>query len=247
MKKILFTIFTALVFLQACKEDEQSTPALSSLRLVNAAIDIASVKLNTEAKPFWYNIPASDVANFANSRPYAINAGTKNVLIAPTADSTKFLVNEPKEFKPGQLNSLFLCGQAPTYEHVYLADESFPKLIEEAIAFRFINLSPGSPALSVNLAATPTVNETANLAYKQVTAFKNYPDVVVTNPIVFQVRNATTGVVLATYTLPVAPVSPYTTVSTSLSKFRNVTLVVKGLVGTTAGVNAFGLFPVPHY
>jgi hypothetical protein len=248
MKKILMILITGLV-IQSCKKEE-STPALASITIVNAAIDVTAAKAYASDKNAnWSGIVAADAVNFAFFKHFGVFVGSKNVVAVNSADTTKTLYSGTGEFKQAGLNTLFLCGQSPSYEGVYLADENLPNYTEEVVGIRFINLSPNSPAISVNLTATPAANETASLAYKQKTEFKTYPAnaAVIPTGIAFQVKNATTGALLANYTLPAAPVSPYTTATVAQARFKNVTLVIKGLVGTTTGVNAFGVFPVSHY
>ncbi|WP_316789313.1 hypothetical protein [Pedobacter frigoris] len=247
MKKILMILIVGLV-IQSCKKEE-SKPALASITVVNVAIDVAGSKAYASDKRInWSAIVAADVVNFANFKHFGVFVGSKNVVAVNSVDTTKTLYGGTAEFKEAGLNTLFLCGQAGSYEGVYLSDENLPNYTNEVVGIRFINLSPNSPAISVNLVATPTVNETANLSYKQNTEFKTYnADAnVVKTGIAFQVKDATTGVLLASCTLPATAVSPYTTATVAQARFKNVTLVIKGLVGGT-GANAFGVFPVSHY
>ena len=247
MKKIIMILLIGLI-IQSCKKQESTQKALSSLTLVNTSIDIVGLKLNTSGLiQSWSGIPAGNVTNFANSKHYGVFVGTRSVTVTVAADSTKTLYSASQEFKEGAFNTLFLCGQTGSYEGVYLTDENLPNYTEEVVSIRFINLSPNSPAVSINLTATPAVNEAANLVYKQKSEFKTYPAGNVAAGIAFQVKNAVTGSLLASYTLPAAAVSPYTTATVAQARFKNVTLVIKGLAGTTTGTNAFGVFPVAHY
>lgn len=61
------------------------------------------------------------------------------------------------------------------------------------------------------------------------------------------INSGVIGTLLASFTLPASAVSPYTTATVAQARFKNVTLVIKGLVGTTTGTNAFGVFPVTHF
>lgn len=245
MKKIFMILLMGLV-IQSCKKKE-STPALASITVVNAAIDATGAKFYASEKRInWSAIPAGDVINFANFKHFGVFTGSKNVNAVISADTTKTLFSGTGGFKEGGLNTLFLCGQIGNYEGIYLSNENLPNYTNEVIGIRFINLSPNSPALNVTLGTSSSVIEAAALAYKQQTIFKTYPVTVLNVPIVFQFRDATTDNILGSYSLPVAPVSPYTTVSVGSARNKNVTLVVKGLVGGT-GANAFGVFPVAHY
>lgn len=247
MNKLLILLFAGLL-VQSCKKKENDLRALSSLTVVNAAIDAAGVKTNTSGTiKSWAAIPTAEVANYANSKNYGVFAGTRPVTVVIAADTTKTLYSIIHDFKQAGFNTLFLCGQVGTYEGVYLADDQLPNYSNEVVGIRFINLSPNSPAVDVVLTSTPTVNEASGLAYKQKSEFKTYPTGDLKTAITFQVKNAATGVVLATYSLSGTAVSPYTTVTLAQVRYKNLTLVIKGLAGTTTGTNAFGVFPVPHY
>jgi hypothetical protein len=246
MKKILMIIIAGLV-IQSCKKAE-SLPALASVTVVNAAIDVAAAKAYVSDKHInWSAIPTGELVNYAFFKHFGVFVGSKNVVAVNSADTTKTLYSGTGEFKEAGLNTLFLCGQTGSYEGIYLADENLPNYTTEVVGIRFINLSPNSPAISVNLTATPTVNETTGLAYKQKTEFKTYPASNITTGIAFQVKDAVTGSLLASYALPATAVSPYTTATVAQARFKNVTLVIKGLAGATTGTNAFGVFPVSHY
>lgn len=248
MKKIIIGLIGIMVLSQACKK-ETGVLDLGSVTVVHAALDVAGIKVNVAgATPIsWAGIASANVTNFVASKHYSVQIGAKPLQVVASADTTKFLFNEMKTFNPGGLNTLFVFGQAPNIETIYNEGEQYPTYKETVIGIRFINLSPNSPSLNVTLSTSTSINEASGLTYKQQTAFKVYPAVVLNVPIVFQFRDAATGNLLVSYSLPVAPASPYTNVSVGNTQFKNITLVIKGLVGTTTGANAFGVFPVPHY
>lgn len=74
-----------------------------------------------------------------------------------------------------------------------------------------------------------------------------YPSMQKTDSIRFIVKNANTGDSLTKYVLPKTPATAYATVGVAHSRFKYITLVIKGLQGTASGTNAFGVFSVAHY
>ncbi|HEX2629034.1 MAG TPA: RagB/SusD family nutrient uptake outer membrane protein [Chitinophagaceae bacterium] len=150
----------------------------------------------------------------------------------------------------GDTYSLFLAGQSPAYETLLIKDaipgSTYP---DSSINIRFVNLWPNSPVVNITLAATTTVNEVTNLSYKQITEFKKYslPSVIPAGTVSFQVRDASTNAILVTYTLPASGGAPNPNVSITASRFKSITLVIKGLAGTTTGTNAYSILPVTNY
>ncbi|MBO9572062.1 MAG: DUF4397 domain-containing protein, partial [Chitinophagaceae bacterium] len=99
-----------------------------------------------------------------------------------------------------------------------LIKENFPRHTDSTTGVRFVNLSPNSPELSINLVGSPNGSEVTSLPYKAVTEFKNYSATWADNFYDFEIRNAATGEVLGFYTYH------------TLARMRNVTLIVRGLI-----------------
>ncbi len=246
MKKILIIIAVFAIALQACKKNE-AEPGLAALTVVNATVGAPELYTNNTGGSIIYSkYAANDILGFGMSRAFAAKAGTRSVVITPGTDTTKTFYSQSVDFKAGVVNSLFLTGEMPNVEAVYVAAESFPKYKDNVIGVRLINLSPNSPAISINMSGTPLVKEVASLSYKQKSDFKTYDGNDVLKELTFEIRDAATQVLLASYTIPSIPDPAYPTVSMGSASFYNITLVVKGLIGGT-DANAFGVFPVPHF
>jgi hypothetical protein len=87
----------------------------------------------------------------------------------------------------------------------------------------------------------------SNIAYKQISDFVKLPlkTSVTAGSVSFQVRSAVNpSTVMTTYTLPNNANSEYPGISINLQRFKNITIVVKGVQGTTSGADRFGVFPV---
>jgi hypothetical protein len=139
--------------------------------------------------------------------------------IVSSTDTLRMVFKSGLDLVPDGTYSLYLTGRSPNFESIFVK-EDIPYHTDSVAGVRFINLSPNSDPISVNITGNANGSEVASLAYKASTIFKKYPAKYSNLNYAFQVRNATTGALLASYTL----VTP---------RMLNVTLALRGLVGTT--------------
>lgn len=250
MNKILLVVVAASILIGSCKKTQDEGRAMSSFSIVNATTDVATMRAYAgENNIPWKIVPTTFSAGQYLFTHLGVWAGVNSIKSVSAADTTisLFRSSKPETFEQGRANTFFICGNTATgYEGILLSNESFVKHTDSVIGIRFINLSSNSTPVNITLSATPGINEATGLVYKQQTNFKTYPALQTTGNMVFQVRDAA-GALLASYTFPVTAVSPYTTVGIPSARFKNITLVIKGLQGTTSGTSAFGMFPVAHY
>lgn len=86
--------------------------------------------------------------------------------------------------------------------------------------------------------STAATNEENAIAYKTIGSWRPFiaaPATTTTYSI--QIRIACTDALWTTYSF----------VANSTKRFKNVTLVIRGLIGTTSGVNAFGVTEVNYF
>ena len=114
--------------------------------------------------------------------------------------------------------SLFLTGASPSAIDAILISENFKDYTDSVSGIRFINLSPGSGSISVDIQGSPNGSENTGLAYKAYSGFKQYPATVtaLNAGLTFEFRDSASGNLLTTYTC-----TPVT--------FHNLTLAVTGL------------------
>lgn len=227
----------------ACKKDDKVLISVTTINVVNAAIDVASVKVNTSENPVAYS-KTTDVVNFGANRFYYAARGLNTINAVATADTTKMLFNKKTDLGIG-FYTLYLAGQAPNVDTLFRREDNFPFIktdvtvpaIENHVtSVRFVNLSPNSPALKINI-KNSVINEIENFTYKSIGNWKGYGNSAAgTTNYIFKVRNAATNAILLTYTFG----------ATTTNRFKNVALVIKGLIGGT-GANAFGIFPVNYF
>lgn len=249
MQKLFVGLFITSLLMQSCKKTQEEFRPYSSVTVVNATTDVANARAYVSENDIpWKRLPATDAAAQYRSTQLSAFATQNKVRAVSGADTTIVLFNSVKGETLAEkgFNTLFLCGSTGAYEGIFVNNDNIVNHKDSIFGIRFINLSPNSSPVNITLSTTPTTNEATGLAYKQKTDFRTYPALSSTPAMDFQVRDAA-GTVLANYTLPITPVSPYTTAGIPFARFRNITLVIKGLEGTTSGANAFGIFPVSHY
>lgn len=231
--KYLIVFFAGMVVFTSCEKNDAVVPQLTSVNIVNAVVNTSAVKVNPFGSPITYS-SYTDSIKFGAFKVYSLKAGIENqVSIVSTADTIKPLFTASLLTSAGETYSLFLTGQYPQADTVWVRDE-IANYTDSAIGVRFINLSPNSPAVKINIKGNTTQNEVNSLAYKQLTGFKQYVAKSANPNYPFEVRDAITGNLLASFTL-------------SYTRFHNHTLVIKGLAGVTTGANAFSVFSVNPY
>lgn len=234
-------MLAAMMFFTGCGKDEIEVEPLATVSVVNAVIDGKVVRMNDNLRDSCLNM---------NFKHLTIIAGNGSpIKVWPSGSASTPYYSQSPNTAAGDIYTLFLTGTHSSPDAVLVKENIPPYGNDEVIRLRVINLSPNSPVLTVNLASATGTNIFTGLGYKQYSEFRALPLPLAAVPAgtnVFQFRDAG-GTIVATYTLPPSPSSPYTTVSQLLSRYRNVTLAVKGNYGIGSGSNAFGVFPVPHY
>jgi hypothetical protein len=234
MKKYIFFALTLLASLQSCKKDGPTFTPLASLNVADAVIGGRNVKLNTNVR---------DSATLYSYKLFQIVAGESPIKLYPTNNPAAPYFDQTKTTVNGGIYSLFLTGTASAPENIFVKDEIPPFSQDSIVRVRIVNCSVNSSAISVTLGSAPTVTIFSNIAYKSVSAFRDIElkTRLAVGGNIFQVRDSS-GTLLASYTLPATGL-----VSVASSRFKNITLVVRGLAGTTSGTDAFGIYGMTNY
>ena len=236
---ILFCIASCL----SCKKQQMAPAAAATINIVNAAIDLTAVKINPTGETISYK-NTTDQVGYSAGKLYYAQVGVHGFEIVNSADTTKRIFNGNLDFE-STIYTMYLVGQSPNIDTILRkesnlpfikTDVTVPKSMDSVVYVRFVNLSPNSPTLKINI-KNNTLNETDNLTFKSIGSWKSYQNKnVAATSYVFEIRDVTTNVILSTYTFS----------ANATNRFKNVTLVIKGLVGTS-GTNAFGVFPVNYF
>jgi len=244
MKNKILIWLTGFLLCLGCKKNDIGTSLLSTLNVINATVDAGQAKVNYFGKTIsWKNYTSGTAAvNYGAVQLYAVTPGN-NIHIVQSSDTTKSLFNGEVTENDRDIYSLYLTGTLAAPESIVKKENLPPFYSDMSIGVRVINLSPNSDPVNVTLESIPTVNEFTGVGYKSITEFKKlpYPAMLVTGSNVFQLRDAA-GTLLASYTLPTEGL-----LSVTSARYRNITLVIKGLQGTTTGTNAFGAFAVANF
>ncbi|KLT63959.1 DUF4397 domain-containing protein [Pedobacter sp. BMA] len=230
---IYISIITAL-FLQGCKKDGPTFTPLASLNVADAVVAGKNVKLNSNVR---------DSATLYGYKLFQVLAGETQIMLYPTNNPGKPYYQQTHATVNGGIYSLFLVGPATSPEGIFVKDEIPPYSQDSILRVRVVNCSLNSEPLNVTLGSSTGVNLFNNIAYKSVTSFGDIDlkTRLAAGGNVFQVRNAA-GTILTSYTLPATG-----TISVASSRFKNITLVVKGLFGVTSGSDAFGIYAMANY
>ncbi len=145
----------------------------------------------------------------------------------------------------GSINTLFLTGTVEAPDTLLTRDViPFFPAADSVMAIRFINLSPGSDPVSVNVKDLANGSEVSSIAYKKITGFKKYPVRPDMNDYVFEFRNAVSGNLIASITTPNLWLSGENAPSRWI--YHSFTLVLTGEPGGV-GSRAQTGFIVDHY
>ncbi len=235
----MIVLATALVTMASCKKAQNRIVSSASINVINAAIDAGSVKVNPGAQIRFVWAKATDQIGYGSNLQYSSETGERKVIIVSATDTTRIFFQRTINLKA--INTLYLCGQVPNVDTLFREERNLPfidavKVKPDSSAYiRFVNLSPNSTPLNVKL-TTVANNETSNLAYKAITEFKKYEAKTTTANYVFEVRDAATNTLRTTITL--APNS---------IRHKTISIIIRGLMGTTSGTNAFGFSQVNYF
>lgn len=245
--------FLLVLHFVSCKKSTVSTSPLASLNIVNATVNLGSVKANFTGTNktlvnYWAGI-STTVAYGANTA-YGVNAETDVPLaIAPFSttplDTLHPVYRNTLHLVNGGLYSLYLAGQTGAVDTI-LVKESIPAYTDSLFGMRFINLSYNSTPVNVTLTVGTTVTtEFSNIAYKGSSNFKSYQAKYNTAPDTIRVRDVATNTQLAQYVL--IPSGSTNTTTSLFPRFFNCTLALVGQTGVTSGTNALKIIRVNNY
>ena len=244
MKSVNEMLYLAviLIVIMSCEKNKiKAQPgSIATLIVTNSIVGGTTIKLNTNER---------DSAKSYNSKSFFLASGQSEINLYSTSGSKNSYYNNVQQIEGGGVYSIFLTGQGSSVDGLFVKENLPPYYSDSVFGVRVINLSPNSDPVNIALASSGGTNLFSNLTYKHITSISILP---LRNPIppgsvTFQIKNASTNTVLASYTLPGTANSTYPNISVLNSRNRNLTLVIKGLMGVTSGSDALGLFPVANY
>ncbi len=214
MKMIFLSIMVLLsvLILVSCKKQEIKTTSLASIQITNAVVGGSELRFGTNAA----TIPNNTYT------VYGILTGSQVLKLSSTIAPNLMYYNQTKDFVNGGVYSLFLTGTPTEVESVFLKEENIPSHTTDVFGVRVINLVAGGVPISVNLQGSANGSFVSSLVYKAISTFKDVSSVSAEGDKVFEFRNAATGDLITSFTVP----------NYDLPIFRNITLVFGGVLGT---------------
>lgn len=229
MKNIYYLLFAGLL-LASCKKDTGVQSTVGSLNIINAAIDATAIGVNFATPSLVWAQNTTQIST-SSTMEFGLSSGGNQVNLISSADTTKPFYSDKISLISGGIYSLYAYGSAGSYGTLFVKDE-IPIYPDSAAGARFINLSPNSQPLSVNLSGS-TSKEYSNIAFKSITAFKKYSatsEVTNNGGYTFEVRDSA-GNLLTTFNWMPQVFN------------KSNTLVITGLVGSAS----VSVFPVNNY
>ena len=231
----LFPVWVLVCTMMSCAK-QSSPPGTASLTLINA-------------------VPGSSpslVTNFSNQEPISWYNGALKILYGtwnPTyqkgaysgdqaltiyhypdtgAHSTP-LFNLTLHLQPGTIHTLFLTGTMSAPDTLFTTDQPpYHPPSDSSMGIRFVNLSPGSAPISVNITGGAYGSEVSSLPYKGITDFISYSATADVSHYNFEIRDAASGTLIGS--LDVTGVNyPINSWSPNIRRYRNFTLALLGL------------------
>ncbi|UKT64979.1 hypothetical protein [Pedobacter mucosus] len=228
-------------FFSSCKKEDEQIKESSSLTIVNAISGGGTLVANFNANnKLQYYKTAQQIPAYNSATPFFQfqgYTGSFPISIYQFTDTLNSVYSGRINITPGGIHSLFLTGTSAAVDTIFTRDK-IPLLVaaDSLIGVRFVNASKGSMPLSINLGNQISIPIEASLPYKGVSAFKTYSLKKSVTGYNFEVREASTSKLIATYTLNSLTTLPN----------RNFTLVLRGFPGGT-GANAQSVFMVKNY
>lgn len=243
------TVILLPLILAACTK-QNTPPGTASLTIVNTVVGSKELVTNfNNAQPITYTFVGALFYKQFTSRFNQLSAysGKQQLALYEFPDTTAKsipLFNLALDLPIGSIHSLFLTGTFSKPDTLFTRDAlPYYPSTDSAMGIRFVNLSPGSAPVTVNILGNANGSEAGNLSYKGITGFKNYPVRSSTADYVFEFRDAVSGALITTYTA--SGINNPGTLSPNVWIYRSFTLALVGVPGG-AGVDAQAIFLIPH-
>jgi hypothetical protein len=252
--KIFQLLLPAVIIGASSCKKEEPVRVTSSVTVINAVTGISSLVGNFSGQNSitWYQSALTIKYGTDNDSYHLGSYSGKQQFgfykIPDTLATSQPVVKVDLDLAPGGTKTIFLTGTAAAPAAV-VTDDQPPahQIADSSIGVRFVNLSPGSSPVSVNLAGKANGSEVSGLGFKATTAFGKYPAKTASPEYKFEFRDAVSGVLLGTYTFYGVANGAGSNTSSNSWRYRNFTIALKGLPGVTAGPDAQSLFLIRNY
>lgn len=225
-------VFFLLAVLHFCSCKKAPTfPGSSSLTIANAVTGTSSLATNFKnSGPVIY--AGSKKIAYKKFGYFSAFSGSQRLRLFEYPDTTEKdepVIDLMLELPVGTINTLFLTGTSTAPDTLFTRDNMpFFTSRDSSMGMRFVNLSPGSQPISVNIKGSANGSETSGLAYKEATSFRNYPINSGLPEYVFEFRDVQSGELIATYTTRGSNYSGSLPAQPNTWRYRSFTLALAG-------------------
>lgn len=231
----LLLLATALVTgIVACKKTDVHLAPPASVTIVHAmASGKTVIPIFGEGAVTYYS-SAKTVA-YGAAAYYSNTSGYSPFYVVKSTDTLHPIFQGGFDLTAGNTYSLFISGDTTKPDTMFVKDV-FPTINDTSAGVRFVNLSPKSAAINVNIKGNAAAKtEFSGIEYRQISDFKVFPaGSAVGGKYIFEIRNQPNDSLLVTYTW-------------TYSKFRSHTLVLGGAVSTAGKPTSLKIFAVNNY
>lgn len=240
MKKFLALLAAISVLLFACNKNNLPLASVAaSLSFANTTVGSAPLVTKFGNVNLIYStVTTANKISYGVSNTFSEIGGGQTVSFIQTTDTTHTLFTGNLNLQTGGIYSLYLTGTVAQPDTVFIHENlTYHAATDSVAGIRFINLSPGSNPVSVDIKGQANGSEVTNLVYKGRTIFKTYKADHTVASYIFEFRDATSGALLATYALNgVNNASSASLNTTNTVRFRNQTIALIGGSGTANSV-----------
>jgi Domain of unknown function (DUF4397) len=240
----------------ACRKATLNITGAASLTIINAVPGVSELALNLNGAqpPNNFYINAKKIAYNVFQPDYQLNAysGTQRFLLynyPDTLPQSRPFADVTLDLPVGSINTLFVAGTTSRPDTLFIREQlPHHQTADSTMGIRFINLSPGSQPVSINLAEQAPGSEIASLPYKGVSGFRRYPATSDISSYTFEFRDKASGALLGSYIAeginndssnPFDPVNRW--------RNRNCTLALLGLPNDGSGNNTQVVLLINNY
>jgi len=244
----IFTLYCLVFF--SCSKNNNVLPNSqgTSLNVINGIIGAAPLFVkNNNAGLIFSKIASGNKITYGAYLLSSPLAGQQSYQFIQNTDTLHTLVNLNLNLATGGTYSLFLAGTVSQPDTLLTRDNlPYYPAADSVGGVRFINLSVGAAPVSVDIKGNANGSEVASLPYKGATIFKTYSATHTVSSYIFELRDAGTGTLIASYTFSGVNNATGTNTATNTFRFKNHTLALIGQPGGT-GAAAQKIILVNNY
>lgn len=242
LKQFIY-VFIGLAVISACEENKLDSPQVSTLRVVNAILDVGEVELREFQANF--SSRSSTEIRYASTQRYTVATGQDiSVDVAPTSDTLDIIFSDVLRFdEAGSINTVVLYGDSNRVES-FILEEEFNNYDTPSYGIRFLNLSEDSEpvfprAISLDSAGVRDTTVYEAIDFREATVFNEVQSGESIENWTFQYLDAEDNILYSTQVPLFFFFSP--------PDFRNITIPLVGRFDDGQGGSSLTGFTIEHF